>query len=179
MLALPGSAYVYQGEELGLEQVDVHPDHRQDPAFLRTGEAGRDGCRVPMPWSGEKPPFGFGPGDDQPWLPMPESWTDLTVEAQEDDPASTLTFYRALLAMRREVAAGLPHDVTMLRSAPGSLAFRRGEPGVVCMLTCGTRPARVPDEAGELLMTSGDGLLDGPGGARLLPSNTAAWFRTA
>ena len=87
MLALPGSAYVYQGEELGLEQVDVAPEDRQDPAFLRTGEGGRDGCRVPMPWSGEKPPFGFGAGEGQPWLPQPDAWADLTVAAQDGDPA--------------------------------------------------------------------------------------------
>ena len=78
MLALPGSSYLYQGEELGLEQVDVAPEHRQDPSYLRTGEVGRDGCRVPMPWSGEKPPFGFGPGEGQPWIPQPESWADVT-----------------------------------------------------------------------------------------------------
>ena len=63
MLALPGSAYVYQGEELGLEQVDVAPEFRQDPSWLRTGEPGRDGCRVPIPWSGTHAPYGFGPGD--------------------------------------------------------------------------------------------------------------------
>jgi alpha-glucosidase len=171
---------VYQGEELGLEQVAVEPEHRQDPSFLRTGEEGRDGCRVPMPWSGEKPPFGFGPGDGQPWLPQPESWTDVTVEAQQGDPSSTLEFYRALLALRREVAVGLAAEVTMLRTAPGSLAFRRGgDAGLVCMVTCGTRAARVPAEAGELLMSSGEALLDGPAGTRLLPANTAAWFRTA
>ena len=83
--------------------------------------------------------------------------------------------------MRREVAVGLPADVTMLRSAPGSLAFRRGadEPGLVCMVVCGSRAARVPDEAGELLMTSGASPVEGPGGVRRLPPDTAAWFRTA
>jgi alpha-glucosidase len=180
MMALPGSAYVYQGEELGLEQVDVAPEHRQDPVFLRTGAVGRDGCRVPMPWSGEKPPFGFGAGEGQPWLPQPDSWADLTVAAQDGDPSSTLTFYRSLLAMRRQVAVGLAPDVTVLRSAPGSLAFRRGAGGeddLVCMVVCGTRPARVPDEAGELLMTSGAALVEGPGGVRRLPPDTAAWFR--
>jgi alpha-glucosidase len=181
MMALPGSAYVYQGEELGLEQVDVAPEHRQDPAFLRTGWIGRDGCRVPLPWSGEKPPFGFGPAEGQPWLPQPEQWGDLTVEAQEADPASTLAFYRVLLATRREVAVGLADDVTMLPSAPGSLAFRRGAPGeagLVCMVVCGSRPARVPDEAGELVLTSGASLLEGRGGVRRLPPDTAAWVRT-
>ncbi|MGN6574340.1 MAG: glycoside hydrolase family 13 protein [Nocardioides sp.] len=182
MMALPGSAYVYQGEELGLEQVDVAPEHREDPAFHRTGWVGRDGCRVPIPWSGEKPPFGFGPGDGQPWLPQPESWASLTVEEQQADPGSTLSYYRRLLATRREVAAGLDHEVTVLRSAPGSLAFRRGPadgPGLVCVVACGSRPVRVSDEAGDLLMTSGQALLTGPRGERRLPPDTAAWFRTA
>jgi alpha-glucosidase len=182
MMALPGSAYVYQGEELGLEQVDVAPEHREDPAFHRTGVVGRDGCRVPIPWSGEKPPFGFGPGEGQPWLPQPESWAELTVEEQQDDPASTLSYYRTLLALRRELASGLDHEVAVLRSAPGSLAFRRGPadgPGLVCVVACGSRPVRVPDEAGELLLTSGAALLEGPRDERRLPSDTAAWFRTA
>ena len=62
MLALPGSSYLYQGEELGLEEIVVAPEHRQDPSWFRSGQQGRDGCRVPLPWSGEAPPFGFGPG---------------------------------------------------------------------------------------------------------------------
>ena len=73
MLALPGSAYLYQGEELGLESVDVPEELRQDPAWFRTGVEWRDHCRVPMPWSGTKAPFGFG-GRRQPWLPMPAEW---------------------------------------------------------------------------------------------------------
>ena len=72
MLALPGSAYLYQGEELGLEQVDVAPEYRQDPSWFRTGEAGRDGCRVPVPWGGTQAPYDFGPGSDQPWIPQPD-----------------------------------------------------------------------------------------------------------
>src|SRR3954453_16320565 len=70
MLALPGSAYLYQGEELGLENVDVPEDQRQDPAWRRTHSDWRDGCRVPIPWSGDAPPYGFGPGTGQPWLPQ-------------------------------------------------------------------------------------------------------------
>ena len=72
MLALPGSSYLYQGEELGLPEVDVAPEFRQDPSWLRTGEVGRDGCRVPIPWSGDAAPYGFGPGAEQPWLPQPD-----------------------------------------------------------------------------------------------------------
>ena len=77
MLALPGGAYVYQGEELGLPEVHDLPDEvRQDPTFLRTGgaERGRDGCRVPIPWSGSASPFGFGPAGRRPWLPQPSTW---------------------------------------------------------------------------------------------------------
>ncbi|WP_246456005.1 glycoside hydrolase family 13 protein [Nocardioides mesophilus] len=183
MMALPGSAYVYQGEELGLEQVDLEPQHRQDPSFHRTGgeEPGRDGCRVPIPWSGSTAPFGFGPGAGQPWLPMPEVFASQSVEVQEDDPASTLSFYKALLAMRRELAAGLDHRVALVDSPSGSLAFRRGgddEAQLVCVVNCGTAAVAVPDRAGELLMSSGAGV-SGDGSERLLPPDTAAWFRHA
>ncbi|MFJ6795622.1 alpha-amylase family glycosyl hydrolase [Streptomyces sp. NPDC091268] len=102
MLALPGSAYVYQGEELGLPEVLDLPDAvRRDPAFLRTaGQEGlRDGCRVPLPWSGEEPPYGFGPARS--WLPQPAGWGGLSVAAQTGDPHSTLELYRAALELRR------------------------------------------------------------------------------
>ncbi len=86
MLALPGGSYIYQGEELGLEEIDVAPEHRQDPQYFRGGGVGRDGCRVPIPWSGEEPPFGFGPGSGQPWLPQPAGWAKLSVAAQDGTP---------------------------------------------------------------------------------------------
>jgi alpha-glucosidase len=170
MMALPGSAYVYQGEELGLEQVDVEPEHRTDPSWFRTGEAGRDGCRVPMPWSGTSAPYGFGPGQEQPWLPMPADWAGLTVEAQSGDDASTLTFFRRMLRLRREVTAGLPESVEVLASAADTLALGRGD--LVAVVNCGTGPAALPTEAGELLLSSGTDPVDG-----LLAPDTAAWFR--
>jgi alpha-glucosidase len=172
MLALPGSAYVYQGEELGLEQVDVAPEHRQDPSWFRTGEPGRDGCRVPMPWSGTAAPFGFGPGEGQPWLPMPAEWAELTVERQSANPDSTLRFFEEMLHRRREVTTGLPDSVDLLDSAAGTLAFRRGH--LVCVVNCGSRPAALPDAAGELLLSSGEA----PEAGRLA-ADTAAWFRSA
>ena len=170
MMALPGSAYVYQGEELGLEQVEVAAEHRQDPSWFRTGEPGRDGCRVPVPWSGDAAPYGFGPGDEQPWLPMPADWAKLTVEAQSADEGSTLSFFRRMLRLRREVAPGLPDDVQILTSAPDTLAVRRGR--LVAVVNCGTRPAALPAEAGELLLSSGNDPVDG-----LIAPDTAAWFR--
>jgi alpha-glucosidase len=169
MLGLPGSAYLYQGEELGLEQVDVHPDHRSDPSWFRTGEEGRDGCRVPMPWAGDAPPFDFGPGAGQPWLPQPDEWAALTVAAQSEDPGSTLAFYRAALAARREVALAAGDEVELLDLAPDVLAFRRGPLTVV--LNCGTEPADLP--TGERVLASAALTATGQ-----LPADTAVWLRS-
>ena len=165
MLALPGSAYVYQGEELGLEQVDVAPEHRQDPLFIRTGQGGRDGCRVPIPWSGTTAPYGFGPGAGQPWIPQPADWADVTVAAEEADGDSTLVFYRAALAARRTFATTAGDDVELLDLGADVLAFRRGP--VTVILNCGTEPVALP--AGEVLLASGP--VDGK-----LPADTAVWL---
>ena len=173
MMAMPGSAYVYQGEELGLEQVDVPPELRQDPAYFRGAEpVGRDGCRIPMPWSGTSSPYGFGAGEGQPWLPMPDDWADRTAEAQTGDDRSTLEFFRTLLRVRREVTAGLTDEVEVLDSAPGTFAVRRGD--LVVVVNCGSRWRPLPDAAGELVLSSGQD----PVGGRLAP-DAAAWFRTA
>ena len=166
MLALPGSVYLYQGEELGLEEVDVPPEHRQDPAWVRTREPGRDGCRVPMPWGGDEPPFGFGPGQGQPWIPQPESWKALTVEAQQDDPTSTLSFYRSALDHRRRHATPAGQVVELFDVSQDVLAFRRGSLTVV--LNCGDQPVDLP--AGDVLVSSGR-VVDG-----VLPPDTAAWL---
>jgi alpha-glucosidase len=167
MLALPGSSYIYQGEELGLEQVDVAPVDRQDPAFLRTGEPGRDGCRVPIPWGGTEAPYEFGPGTAQPWIPQPADWASLTVAAQTDDPDSTLSFYRDALRARREFATTGGETVEMLDLGADVLAFRRGP--VTVVLNCGDAPVELPE--GELLLASGP--VDGK-----LPADTAVWLRT-
>jgi len=166
MLALPGSAYLYQGEELGLENVDVPPKARQDPAWHRTGRDWRDGCRVPLPWSGAAPPYGFGPGTGQPWLPQPTDWADRTVAAQEADPASTLSFYRQALAARRKHAVDLPEDVDLLDAGPDVLTYRRSALTVV--LNTGDGAVELP--AGEIVVASGE--LDG----RQLPPDTAVWL---
>ena len=148
-LALPGSAYLYQGEELGLEDVDVAPEHRQDPSWFRTGKPGRDGCRVPIPWAGDRPPYEFGPGSGQPWIPQPAEWAELTVAAQQADPDSTLAFYRKALAARRKHAADAGDEV-MVEVEADALTVRRGELTVV--LNCGATP--VPMPPGELLIAS-------------------------
>jgi alpha-glucosidase len=165
MLGLPGSAYLYQGEELGLEQVDVAPEFRQDPTWFRTGTPGRDGARVPIPWRGTRPPYGFSAAGTTTWLPMPDDWAGLTVAAQRKDPASTWSFYRDALRTRRRFAdAG--DDVELVDTRSTVLELRRGPLTVVC--NCGSRPVRLP--AGEVVLSSGP--LDGG----LLPPNTAAWL---
>lgn len=168
MLALPGACYLYQGEELGLEEVDVPPEARQDPGRDRPGGRTRDGCRVPIPWSGDAPPYGFGPGQGQPWLPQPDGWADLAVEAQAGRAGSTLEFYRQALARRRTTMAGSGPDVHLdPDTAGGVLTFRRGE--VTVVLNASDGPVDLP--AGEVVIASG--LLDG---ARI-PADTAAWLR--
>jgi alpha-glucosidase len=173
-LALPGGAYIYQGEELGLpEVVDLPSEVRQDPAFTRTeGDGLRDGCRVPIPWSGEKPPFGFGSGEGQPWLPQPADWAELTVEHQLADPASMLALYRAALDLRRDRQELGDGALTWIDTAPGVLAFRR-DPGFVCVVNVGDEPAAAPDAVrdGGLLLSSDPLEADGR-----LPGATAAWY---
>jgi alpha-glucosidase len=165
-LALPGSAYLYQGEELGLEDVDVAPAHRQDPSWFRTGRPGRDGCRVPLPWSGERPPYGFGPDSAQPWIPQPPDWSSLTVAAQLADPHSTLSFYRRALTERRKHALGAGEAVAV--EVDGDvLTVRRGS--LTVLLNCGATPAPLPD--GVLMIASGP--VDGQ-----VPPDTAAWVRS-
>ena len=168
MLALPGSAYLYQGEELGLEQVDVPPEARQDPSWFRTGQPGRDGCRVPLPWSGSAPPYGFGGADGtQPWIPQPTDWAGLTVEAQEADPDSTLAFYRRALATRRTVFTGADEATTA--EADGDLLVVR-RAGVTVAVNTGDLPVPLP--AGEVLISSTAVSDDG-----MLPPDTAVWLR--
>ena len=146
-LALPGGAYLYQGEELGLEEVEDIPDHlRQDPVFVRSGgrNRGRDGCRVPLPWSGSRPPYGFSPPGGEPWLPQPAHWADLTVEAQERDPGSMLQLYRTALRLRREVHDLRDPGLQWLPGPDGVLHFRRGE-GFECLANLGDSPVPLPE----------------------------------
>ncbi len=168
MLALPGSAYLYQGEELGLEEVVVAPVDWQDPAALRTGEPGRDGCRVPIPWSGTTAPYGFGSGAGQPWIPQPDDWAPLSVEAQWDREGSTLEFYREALRARRAHALDETDDVALVDGPRDTLVLRRGDLTVV--LNCGAVPVPLP--AGDVLVASG------PVEGDKLPGDTAVWLRT-
>ena len=176
--ALPGSLYVYQGDELGLPEVeDLPPDVIDDPMHVRSGgvDPGRDGCRVPLPWSGEVPPFGFGGPDAAPWLPQPASWAGLTVERQATDPGSMLSLYRATIALRHELADLATADLTWLDLGPDVVAFRRGR-ATLCLVNLGREPVALP--AGRVLLAS-----EPPSAGALLPDtllpDSAVWLEEA
>ncbi|GAA1171203.1 alpha-glucosidase [Kitasatospora gansuensis] len=176
MFALPGSAYVYQGEELGLPDVTDLPDEvRQDPSFFRqAGQDGfRDGCRVPIPWSGTEAPYGFGPVAGGPsWLPQPAEWAGLSVEAQTGDPTSTLELYRSALTIRREHAdLGAGTSVEWLETPADVLAFRRGS--FVCTVNAGAEPVRIA-APGRILLSSTEAVaVDGD---TVLPADSTIWW---
>jgi alpha-glucosidase len=164
-LALPGSAYIYQGEELGLPEVTGLPDEaRQDPTFFRTGGAvpGRDGCRVPLPWPADG---AAGPS----WLPPPADWGSYSVETESADPASFLSLYRAALRLRRELPALGPGALRWLESPADSLVFAR-DPGFVFAANLGAEPVPLPPHAAVLLAS---GPLTEAGA---LPADTAVWL---
>jgi alpha-glucosidase len=166
-LALPGSAYIYQGEELGLPEVTDLPDEaRQDPAFYRTRGAypGRDGCRIPLPWTAGAP---SGPS----WLPQPADWGRYSVQAQSEDPGSFLNLYRTALRLRRELPAlGLGNQTLRWLDSPAdSLVFAR-DPGFAFAANLDEAPIPLPVHTDVLLST---GPLPGDG---TLPPGTAAWL---
>ncbi|MEJ3652766.1 glycoside hydrolase family 13 protein [Actinomycetes bacterium KLBMP 9759] len=172
--ALPGSLYLYQGDELGLpEHEGLDDDLRRDPMFLRSGgvDPGREGCRVPLPWSSDAPPFGFSPADATAptWLPQPPDWAELTVEAQVGDPRSMLALYRAALRIRRTELSGVD-GMSWLPSADGVLAFDRGG-GFRCVVNLSAQPVPLPPHTAVLLVSAP--LQDGA-----LPGDAAAWLRT-
>jgi alpha-glucosidase len=172
-LALPGGAYLYKGEELGLPEVEDLPEEAlQDPTWERSGHTarGRDGCRVPLPWSGDRPPFGFAADGVVPWLPQPASWRDLTVAAQRDDPTSTLSLYRSALRLRRRLP-GLADDrpLTWVEAGEGVLAFDRG-PAFRCLVNFSGRPVALAGHGRPVLTSESV--------TEALPPDTAAWLAT-
>ncbi|GAA1737448.1 glycoside hydrolase family 13 protein [Aeromicrobium alkaliterrae] len=174
MLALPGSAYLYQGEELGLpEATELPDDARQDPTWQRSGRTsrGRDGCRVPVPWEADRPSYGFGPSEAT-WLPQPASYRALAVDQQEGVDGSTLELYRALLHARRRLGLGRGTLAWADDFGPDVLAFEVvGEASrTVVMANLGADPVPLPADV-EVVVASGPLSADGA-----LPTDTTAWF---
>ncbi|HEY6424049.1 MAG TPA: glycoside hydrolase family 13 protein [Pseudonocardiaceae bacterium] len=171
VLALPGPVYLYNGDELGLPNVDLPDWALQDPIWERSGhtERGRDGCRVPLAWEGTAPPYGFSETPDS-WLPMPGDWADRTVEAQLEDPDSMLSLHRRALELRREHPAFAGTELEWYGAPAGCFGFRRTGSGLICVLN--TSGAHVSLPSGEVLLASGP---LGPD-AEQLPPDTAVWL---
>lgn len=166
-LSLPGSVYVYQGEELGLPEVhDLDGDVLDDPVWHRSNhtEKGRDGCRVPLPWTSDGPSYGFGDGD--PWLPQPDGWGEHAMSVQDGAPSSMLELYRAALAVRSEQLTDDEH-LDWIDAPDGVLAFRRGS-GLRCFVNISEASIPLPD--GDVILAS-DALDEGE-----LPPDTAVWM---
>jgi alpha-glucosidase len=171
MLALPGSSYLYQGEELGLpEAMEIPDEFRQDPTWFRTnGERyGRDGCRVPLPWEADAPAFGFN-DTGLSWLPQPAEWATYARDVEEVDPGSTLALYKRLLAARREHGFGTG-SLVWEDAGADAVAFRRGDVHVVANL--GTEPIELPANAVVMLQSQ-------PFEGAAIPVDTAVWYTTA
>ncbi|MGQ0481225.1 MAG: glycoside hydrolase family 13 protein [Pseudonocardia sp.] len=169
-LGLPGVVFVYNGEELGLPSAELPDEALRDPVWERSGRTrrGRDAHRIPLPWEGGPPSYGFtdaGP----PWLPIPGDWAGLTVEAQLEDTESTLSLYRHALQLRR-THPGLVGDTLEWYGAPaGCFAYRRTGTTFVCALNTSAEPVPLPP--GEVVLCSGQLTDDGR-----LPPDTAVWL---
>jgi alpha-glucosidase len=170
-LALPGPVYLYNGDELGLPNVELLDWALQDPVWRRSGfsNRGRDGCRVPLPWEGHTPPYGFSatPGT---WLPMPGDWANYAVEAQLEDPDSMLSLCRRAVELRKEHPGFTGSELEWYGAPARCLAFRRKGGGLVCGLNTSDTAVSLPP--GQLLLASGPL----PPSGDILPPDTAVWL---
>jgi alpha-glucosidase len=170
LLALPGPAFVYQGDELGLPEVVIPDEAIQDPIWARSGHTirGRDGCRVPLPWAGPAPPYAFSRVGATPWLPMPDDWARLTVAAEQADPQSMFSLYRTALRLRRETASLHDGELIWQESASQVLDFVRPH-ALRCIVNLGTTPVALPTAT---VLLASDALADAT-----LPPDTAVWLQ--
>jgi alpha-glucosidase len=170
-IALPGPFYIYQGEELGLPEVeDLPEDVLQDPMFFRSegSDPGRDGCRVPIPWEGPAPPFGFSGNGSPPWLPQPRNWGAYTAAVQSGDPRSMLELYRAALRIRRAEPALGDGPLRWLPAPERVLAFARGD-RFACVANLSDVSVELPEHEAVLLASE---QIDGG----LIAPDTAVWL---
>ncbi|MFD9669395.1 glycoside hydrolase family 13 protein [Rhodococcus sp. NPDC059968] len=170
--ALPGTAYIYQGEELGLEEIESIPDEaRRDPTWIQSGftDVGRDGCRIPIPWSGDDVPYGFSlpASAADAWLPQPAHWGSSTARSQDTDPASMLSLYRHALAIRSEIFAN-DEPVIWIDSPADTLAFSRGR--AQCWINFGEVSIEPPTDMKVVLSSNPNTP------SELLAANEAVWL---
>jgi alpha-glucosidase len=172
MLALPGSAYLYQGEELGLLEVaDLPVDALRDPVYARTGHRlkGRDGCRVPLPWTVDGSSFGFGRNGA--WLPQPDWFADYAASSQDGRPDSSLELYRRAIALRRKLADD--DAFSWVDSSDAQVLRFARTADWQCAVNFSAHTVSVP---GRLILTSDPAGIAEHGTGHTLPPETAAWF---
>jgi len=173
---LPGGIYIYQGEELGLEDGQLEDKDRQDPVFFRTKgvDKGRDGARIPIPWSSQLPNYGFT--TTKPWLPIPSTWQDQCVEAQVDAD-SHLTLYRKSLHMRKLLSRQIApsNGITWIDTPKGVLAFSRGDDFFLYANTTGqSLELKLESESQIILSSSAQAQLKS--GTLTLPAESTVWL---
>ena len=172
--ALPGCLYIYQGDELGLPEAELPVDVIEDPMHFRSGgtDPGRDGCRVPLPWTSTGVSLGFGPDDGAaPWLPQPAQWSELSAQAQAESASSMLSLYRTALAVRRASDDLRDGGLEWLQAPDEVVAFRRGG-SVVCVTNFGDAAVALPDHNSILAASA-------PLDAGLLPPDCTVWLEVA
>ncbi len=173
VLFLPGAAYLYQGQELGLPEVDVPEQWRQDPAYARSGRS-RDGARVPLPWTADPGrSHGFSSAAVEPWLPMPPDWGRYSVGSQRQDPGSMLTLTRHALHLRRRSlrAGAVLADDRVEVSCDDAVLTAHYPSGLLLVMNMGDSPVALP--IGDVLLASA-GIEDG-----VLAPDAAVWMTTA
>ena len=173
---LPGGIYIYQGEELGLEDGQLEDRDRQDPVFFRTKgvDKGRDGARIPLPWSSQLPNYGFT--TTKPWLPIPSTWQDNCVEAQIDGD-SHLALYRKSLHMRKLLSRQLPtsNEITWIDTSKEVLAFSRGDDFLLYANTGGeSLELKLKSDSQIILASSAQAQLKS--GTLTLPAESTVWL---
>ena len=175
--ALPGSIYVYQGEELGLADASIPDSARQDPVWFRTNgeQLGRDAARVPLPWSGTRPPYGFSDSPNAAtWLPQPDDWAEFTAAVESEDPDSALSQYRQMLRLRHDLPAFADLDNTAIAEAmAGVVQVTRGAT-FTCIVNCTDEIVRIPTGASLLVASHESVMADGE--SLTLPPATGAWL---
>jgi alpha-glucosidase len=171
LLALPGSLYIYNGQELSLPDAQVADQYRQDPVFFRTNgeQKGRDGARVPLPWNSQESEIGFTHG--KPWLPIPQSWQELSIDKQEEDAASSLHLYRHALQARHQYIKDDREIFWRETGIEGVLVFERGD--LLVLLNTSSEEKFYP-VSGDLLLSSHSGVTS-DGKIVKLPKATACW----
>lgn len=174
-----------RGEELGLpEVVDIPADKRQDPTFFRTKgqRVGRDGCRVPIPWTPRAPNFGYSDDPErEAHLPQPKWMGEYAISTQDKDEASTLRLYRRALELRKRLQTreemewvngagvdGTGADVAATKGGKHVMWFKRPN-GWECLVNFGKDKVDLP-EGLEVVLASG------PIEKGVLPGETAVWL---